>query len=132
MGKVKVLIKISDLHLRSATDAVNKDDFEQADQLLSQYEETVGRALQTLKSSGRNAQKNPAGFKEFEISLRKQLRLLDDLKSRYAFDQTQVIDRAIQSAKSAQEEMFVQIFGAENTGRRKDRKQNHSAVKEPE
>jgi hypothetical protein len=116
LGKVKVLIKISGLHLQSAADAINKDDFLEADRSLGQYQEAVGQALKALKNSGRNAQKNPAGFKEFEISLRKQLRRLDDLKSRYSFEEAQAIGSAIQTARSAQEEMFAQIFGAENTG----------------
>jgi hypothetical protein len=120
VGKAKALIKISDLHLQLAADAV-KTDFGKADHLLVQYTESVNQALAVLKSSGRNAQKNPAGFKQFEISLRKQLRLLDDLKSHYPYDQVETIDRAIQAAKSAQEEMFAQIFGVENTSPRKDK-----------
>jgi hypothetical protein len=130
VGKVKVLIRIASLHLQSVSHALKSDDFLQADRSLVQYKETIGQALETLKTSGRNAQKNPAGFKEFEISLRKQLRLLDDLKSRYSFDEIETIDRAIQTAKSAQEEMFEQIFGAENTGRRSEKK-DPSPVEKP-
>ncbi|MCI0419584.1 MAG: hypothetical protein L0312_10235, partial [Acidobacteria bacterium] len=121
IGKVKVLIKISEIHLRSAGQSVKKGDFTAADRDLVPYKETIGQALETLKSSRRNAQKNPAGFKEFEISLRKQLRVLDDLKSHYSFDQAQTIDAAIAAAKAAQDAMFAELFGPENTGRRKEK-----------
>ena len=121
LGKVKTLIKISDIHLSSASQDVKKSSLAAADRNLELYKESVEKALKTLQSSRRNAQKNPAGFKEFEISLRKQLRLLDDLRSHYSFDQVQTIDATIAAAKVAQDAMFAEIFGPENTGRRKEK-----------
>lgn len=121
VGKVKTLIKISDIHLQSASQHVKKGSLAAADQTLELFKESVEKALETLKTSRRNAQKNPAGFKEFEISLRKQLRLLDDLRSYYSFDQVQTIDAVIGAAKTAQQAMLAEIFGPENTGRRKEK-----------
>ena len=121
VGKVKALIKISDIHIHSAGQAVKKNDLTGADRHLELYKKSVNDALETLKASRRNAQKNPAGFKEFEISLRKQLRVLDDLRSHYSFDQVQTIDAAIAAAKGAQDAMFAEIFGSENTGRRREK-----------
>jgi hypothetical protein len=129
VGKAKVLVKISDLHLQGAAHAV-KTGFSEADRFLVQYTESVNQALGVLKSSGRNAQKNPDGFKQFEISLRKQLRLLDDLKSRYPYDQVETIDRAIQAAKSAHEDMFEEIFGIENTNPGKEKEKESASQKE--
>ena len=121
IGKVKALIKISDIHLRSAGQDVKKSNLAAADRNLELYKEAVDKTLEILKSSRRNAQKNPAGFKEFEISLRKQLRVLEDLRSHYSFDQVKTIDTTIAAAKVAQDAMFGEIFGPENTGRRKDK-----------
>lgn len=121
VGKVKALIKISDIHLRSASQDVKKVSLAAADRNLELYKGSVEKALEMLKTSRRNAQKNPAGFREFEISLRKQLRLLDDLRSYYSFDQVQTIDAAISVAKTAQEAMFAEIFGPENTGQRTEK-----------
>lgn len=119
VGKVKAFIKISEVHLRAAARAVKRGGFAEADQFLNQYMESVENGLKTIKSSGRNAQKNPAGFKEFEISLRKQLRALDDLKSQYSIEEVATADQAVRAARSAQEAMLAEIFGAENTSRRK-------------
>ena len=127
VGKVKALIKISDIHLRSASQEVKKSNFAAADRNLELYKESVEKAQVTLKSSHRNAQKNPAGFKEFEISLRKQLRVLEDLRSHYSFDQLQTITAAITAAKAAQDAMFAEIFGPENTGRRREKDSPHHA-----
>ena len=125
IGKVKALIKISDIHLRSASQDVKKSNLAAADRNLELYKESVEKALDTLKASRRNAQKNPAGFKEFEISLRRQLRVLDDLRTHYSFDQVKNIDATIAAAKAAQDAMFAEIFGPENTGRRKDKDSSH-------
>jgi hypothetical protein len=130
VGKVKVLIKISDLHLALAKSAIKRNDFTGADRSLNEYRKIVDQAVETLKASGRNARKNPSGFKEFEISLRKQLRTLDDLKSHYSFDQVQDIDETIQVARSAQEAMISEIFGAENTGFKKDKTREAKREKE--
>ena len=129
IGKAKVLIKLSNLHLQAAADSISKEDFAKADRSFEHYGEVVAQTVTTLQSSGRDAQKNPSGFKDFEISLRKQLRLLEDLKSRYSFDQIQKISRAIETAKSAQDKMFVHLFGAENAGRPRS-EEEHSASKE--
>ena len=126
VGKVKALIKISDIHLRSARQEIKKSELTAADRDLDLYKESVERALEMLKSSDRNAQKNPAGFKEFEISLRKQLRVLDDLRSHYSFDQVQTIHAAITTAKAAQEAMLEEIFGPENTRRRREKESRNS------
>ena len=125
VGKVKALIKISDIHLSSASQNVKKGSLAAADRNLELYKESVEKALKTLQASRRNAQKNPSGFKEFEISLRKQLRVLDDLRSHYSFDQVQTIDATIATAKAAQDAMFAEIFGPENTGRRKEADPSH-------
>jgi hypothetical protein len=124
VGKVKALIKIADIYLKSASQDVKKDSLTAADRNLELYTESVQSTLQTLKSSRRNAQRNPAGFKEFEISLRKQLRALDDLRSQYSFDQVQTIDTAITAAKAAQDAMLAEIFGPENTGQRREKDSN--------
>ena len=51
VGKVKALIKISDIHLRSASQEVKKSDLAAADRNLDLYKESVEKALEILKSS---------------------------------------------------------------------------------
>ena len=120
IARVKVLIKMSHLDINEVDHLVKKGDFREADRFLKRYAEDIKQAAQTLKDSKRNAQKNPAGFKDFEIALRKQLRRLEDLKLNYSFDQQEAINQALTVAESAKEQMFQAIFGAENAGGRKD------------
>jgi hypothetical protein len=127
VGKVKVLIKISELDLNEASHRVKKGDLLEGDRFLKRYTEVITQTSKILKDSNRNAQKNPAGFKDFEMALRKQLRKLADLKLSYSFDQQETINQAITTAESAKEQMFQAIFGPENAGRRKDL--NHQTEK---
>ena len=120
--KVKILIKLSDFQLHVAALKVKKTDFTEADQYLSRYLETIVQTQEILKSSGRNAQKNPAGFKDFEIALKRQLRALEDLRSAYPYEQAEKVNGTIQDAKAAQEYMLLQIFGQGNIVHRKETK----------
>ena len=120
--KVKTLIKISDFHLHAAANMVKKEDLTEADRYLSHYRETIRRTQEILNSSGRNAQKKPAGFKDFEIALKRQLRILEDLRVLYPYEQAQKVNETIEQAKAAQEQMLVQIFGEENFRTRKETK----------
>ena len=124
IGKVKILIKMSEIDLEEATHFVKKGNLGEADRFLTRYSDIIHQADEVLKSSHRNAQKNPAGFKEFEIALRKQLRKLADLKLSYPVDQQEKISQAITSAELAKEAMFQAIFGTENIRHGKGKGEN--------
>jgi hypothetical protein len=119
VGKAKIWIKMSEIDLEEAAHWIKEGELDEANKFLTRYIGVIRQADETLKNSQRNAQKNPAGFKDFEISLRKQLRKLADLKLSYPFDQREKIEQAIACAESAQEDMLQAIFGPENTRRRK-------------
>ena len=124
VSRVKILIKMSEINLEEVGHFVKKGNLGEADKFLIRYSDVIHQADEVLKSSHRNAQKNPAGFKEFEISLRKQLRKLTDWKLSYPVDQQEKISQAITSAELAKEDMFQAIFGPENVRRGKDKSDN--------
>jgi hypothetical protein len=130
LGRVKILIKMSDLTIGEVNHWVKKGNLLEADRFLKRYVEVIKETHKTLKSSNRNAQRNPAGFKDFEISLRRQLRKLADLKLNYSFDQQEAINEAIAAAESAKEEMLREIFGSENAGPRKEHSPSAAKTKE--
>ncbi len=118
VGKTKVYIKMSQIDLDLASDEIKKGNLDEADKFFVRLTDVIQQAQRTLKASGRNAQKNPSGFKELEIALRRHLRRLSDLKTNYPFDQQEKISQAISTAESAKEEMLLAIFGPENTRRK--------------
>jgi len=115
--KVKILIRMSAIDLEIVSRRVRSGLFSDADRILERYAGAVGRAEQVLKDSKRDPQRKPGGFKHLEISLRKQLRQLADLRDRYPFDRQQVIDRTIACAEAVKQRMIAALFGPDNTGR---------------
>ncbi len=115
--RVKILIKMSAIDLEMVSRRVRRGLFSEADRILERYSATVGRAEQILKDLKRDPQRKPAGFKHLEISLRKQLRQLADLRALYPFDRQQAIDRTIACAEAVKQRMIGALFGPDNTGR---------------
>ena len=115
--KVKILIKMSAIDLEVVSRRVRGGLYTDADRILERYAGTVARAERVLKDSQRDPQRKPAGFKHLEISLRKQLRQLTDLRDLYPFDRQQVIDRTIACAETVKRRMIAALFGPDNTGR---------------
>lgn len=115
--RVKILIRMSALDLEMVSRRVRRGHFSEADRILERYSAAVGRAEQVLKDSKRDPLRKPAGFKHLEISLRKQLRQLADLRDLYPFDRQQVIDRTIACAEAVKQRMIGALFGPDNTGR---------------
>ena len=115
--KVKILIRMSAMDLEFVSRRVRRGLYSEADRILERYAGTVGRAEQVLKDSKRDPQRKPGGFKHLEISLRKQLRQLADLRDRYPFDRQRAIDRTIACAEAVKQRMIAALFGPGNTGR---------------
>ena len=115
--KVKILIKMSAIDLEIVSRRVRKGLYVEADRILGRYVATVSRAEQVLKDSKRDPQRKSGGFKHLEISLRKQLRQLADLRDLYPFDRQETIDRIIACAEAVKQRMIAALFGPDNTGR---------------
>jgi hypothetical protein len=118
--KVKILIKMSAIDLEIVSRRVRTGLYVEADRILGRYVATVSRAEQVLKDSKRDPQRKPGGFKHLEISLRKQLRQLADLRDLYPFDRQQAIDRTIACAEAVKQRMIAALFGPDNAGRSGD------------
>ena len=128
IGKTKALIKMSNIDIKEALSEAMAKHLEEADKYLTRYSQVVHQASEVMTLSGRNAQKNPAGFKDLEIALGEQLRKLNNLKEYYPYDQQQTIEKAIEAAQEAHQEMIKAIFGAENL--RKPGEKQHDQPKE--
>lgn len=115
--RVKILIRMSAMDLEMVSRRVRGGLYSEADRILERYAGNVGRAERVLKDSKRDPQRKPGGFKHLEISLRKQLRQLTDLRDLYPFDRQQVIDRTIACAEAVKQRMIAALFGPDNTGR---------------
>ena len=105
---------MSGVNLKLVNRVVKKGNFSEANTILNRYVKDVKQARQILSKSGRNAQKKAAGFKHLEISLRKQLRELNDIKTHYSFDEQGSVDKTIKYVEDVKQEIMTIIFGADN------------------
>lgn len=86
VAKAKILARAGHLELDQVRADLKTDREEQALSELEHYRDEVESAVKALSTTGVNAEKHPAGFKELQISLRQTLRRVDDLIDSLPYD----------------------------------------------
>ena len=119
--KAKYEIRLGHLKLLQGAVACQKDDHDACSKSLSAYLELMNNSWKDLKSSGRNAVKQPSGFKELDIALREDAHTLDDLKHRMPLEDRDALDPVIQEVEKIHDEDFTALFpaGAPRPGEKK-------------
>jgi hypothetical protein len=112
-------IAISEILLSLAGDAVRSGEPEVLEKRLSEYVGTIQDAHESLVKTGRDAHKKPKGFKDLEIALRRQIRMLEDIGHGLTFDQREPVDKARQQASDIRDELLKALFGEQNAPSRK-------------
>jgi len=119
VDRTKTNIAISDILLSLASDAIKTDEPEVLGKRLLEYVDTIRDAHQTMMKTGRDAHKKPKGFKELEIALRRQGRILEDLARTVSFDDRDPVDKAKQVASDIRDDVLRALFGEQNVPSRK-------------
>jgi hypothetical protein len=107
-------IKISEILLSLAGDAVRQGDLEMIEKRLGEYTAAIQDAHETLVKTGRDARKKPHGFKDLEISLRRQINQLKDLEPALEFDQREPVEKARNEATRIRDDLLKALFGSQN------------------
>jgi hypothetical protein len=110
--KSKEETHLARIKLEQSIQAYNQGNVEQGAQLVSAYLGRIKDTWQTLKSSGRNAARAPQGFKELDIELREDARLLDDLKRRVSYFDRDPIEKAAKEVEQVRAEVLQALFPA--------------------
>src|SRR5947207_2763624 len=119
VDRTKTDIAISEILLSLAGDAVRSGEPEALGKRLGEYVDTIQDAHQTMIKTGRDAFRKPGGFKDLEIALRKQMRILKDLGHDLTFDQREPVDKASQQASDIHDDLLKALFGEKNAPGRK-------------
>jgi hypothetical protein len=77
--KARLLAHMGDLEVDEMGKKTDAEDFEGALKDLGEYRDEVAQTQKGLHAAGVNAEKNPVGFKQLQISLRRNLRRLNDI-----------------------------------------------------
>lgn len=112
--KAKYEIRLADIKLNRGAGACEKDDHDACSKLLSAYLELMNSSWKDLKSSGRNAVKQPSGFKELDIALREDAHTLDDFKHRMPIEDRAALDPVIQEVEKIHDEVMGALFPSGN------------------
>ena len=110
VDRTKTYISISHILLTFASDAIRDGDHAALKQSVDQYTVVLKAAGETMVNSDRNAVRRAGGYKELEIALRGQLRLLGDLGNRLNFDERGPIEDAITNATAVRDEILSLLF----------------------
>jgi len=110
IGRAKKQIKISEILMMFVTEAAAAGDFAKMDANLEQYVEAIRDAHRSLMETGRNPHDKPKGFKDLEISLRRQVRQLGDIGGTLAFDRRESVEKAMEEAGSIRDALMKAMF----------------------
>ena len=110
VSRARIGIKISDILLDEVAESVRDGKFENMEQQLNAYAETIQAAHNSLVDSGRNASKKPGGFKELEIALRKHVRKFEDFARLLNLQKRVPLEKARDFAVSVREKLLKALF----------------------
>jgi hypothetical protein len=108
--KTRSHILISAILLDFAGAAMAENNLDGMRTLLNQYVTTITAARDVMTDSDRDAERNPAGYKDLEVSLRQQIRYLQEMARSVAFDDRAPVEAALNRAETIRDEMIRKIF----------------------
>jgi hypothetical protein len=107
----EILLKISQVHLNTAHDNLNSQQYEQASNEIKNYGALIDCMIDFINRSTRKEGDKKKIFKIVELNLRRDLNLLEsmryDLPEKYADEANQVYDRV----RKAREDALGAVFG---------------------
>jgi len=108
--KTRSYITISTILLDFAAAAGHDGQMETMTSLLDQYTDAIRSALNTMVKSNRDADRQPAGYKDLDLALRQQVRILTDLNKVLSFDQRPLVEEALRTATLTREQVLRLLF----------------------
>jgi predicted AAA+ superfamily ATPase len=108
--KSKEETRLARMKLEQAIQAYDQGNVEQGAPLVDTFLGRIKDSWGTLKSSGRNAAHSPQGFKELDIELREDERLLEDLKRRVSYFDRDPIEKAAKEVEQVRAEVLQALF----------------------
>jgi len=110
--KCKEEARLARMKLQEAIHTYEQGNTEQGAQCVNAYLGRIKEAWITMKGSGRNAARDSRGFKELDIQLREDARMLEDLKRRVSYFDREPIEKAQKEVEQARAEVLQFLFPA--------------------
>jgi len=110
--KSKCMTRLARIKLQQAIEAYEHGNIQQGVQFAQVYLGRVKDSWQLLKNCGRNAARDIRGFKELDIELREDARLVDDLQRRVSYLDRGPIEQAGKELEVVHSEVMHALFPA--------------------
>ncbi|MGA3326675.1 MAG: hypothetical protein ABSF45_19595 [Terriglobia bacterium] len=117
--KAKDEIKLARLKLTQVQDAYSQGHTEAGAKLLGAFIDAMKSSWKFLQNSGRKASKQPEGFRELDISLRENVRTLQDLGRTVSYFDRAPLMNAAQQLDQMRDEVLHALFPEDKTHNRK-------------
>ncbi|HUZ46602.1 MAG TPA: hypothetical protein VMW54_08190 [Terriglobia bacterium] len=105
--KARLQIRLARMKLLTAIESYDHNDFEKGRMLLQEYREQINASWKTLQGSRRGIAKHFRAYKDLEIGLREDERLLNDLRHRVPYPE----NRSIETIAKESGEIHSQVLG---------------------
>jgi hypothetical protein len=126
--KAKVQIKLAHLKLTQVQDAYSQGNIEAGAKLLGTFNDTMKASWKLLQDSGRKASKQPEGFRELEIALREDVRILQDLERTVTYLDRPPLENVVQELEQMRTEVLHALFPGRPPRTSKDSPPPHNAT----
>jgi len=108
--KARALAKLGDDQIDESRKQLKAGDDVGSLHTLEQYRDEIQHMAEVLKSTGVDAEKKPAGFKELQISLRENVRRIDDLILSLPVDKRPFFREVRTDLVKSQNELIDELF----------------------
>ena len=108
VDRTRAYLQISEIVLKEVSDRISAHDLNGLSEWSEQYREAISSARETMVASGRDAQRDPEGYKDLEILLRQHLNWLINWKRK--IPDNKPLEDSIITANGIRKEMLDLLF----------------------
>ena len=115
-NRAESLMKIAEINLSYIKQAAGANDFPKLESYAVQYQKAVSDAHDAMMRSGLDPARKPRGFKNVEIALRKQIRVLQDIGRLLTLEDRKPIEATLELVTQIRADFIQALFGGLKTG----------------
>lgn len=112
--RAKALAQLGEAQVRDAADRIVGRDYEGALAELRLYRDEVAAVEKELAATGVNPEKKPAGYRELQVSVRENLRLLEDIAFTAPPSQQSALVEIHEQLGQQNEKLLAALFPSES------------------
>lgn len=116
--KARLQLRLARLKLKEAGQAYDAHDFGEGKTLLRQYLGYVRESWATLQGADSAVKKHLRAFKDLEISLREDDRILQDLRHHVPYPESENVKKIAEESRAVHNQVLEAIFPAEGVPKR--------------